>query len=243
MHTLLEQSTEAWDGTDFTENFNHLLTDVLGYTKSGDYYYSPIDNNFGIYYTTSAPSIYDIVMTFDGGKTKKTYNLSGATINKNFKYHASKNEKVILIRCTDNSSSHTFSNQNFGFLISHDSSNGTMVFFSAMSTSSSSNSDANKITAADKTSVYFFDDIPSAECKIKANKSNAVYRTPSIANNCLHSELNSIVNVQSYPSRSGTYITFGDEVYRIADLNSVYGSGLNAVNTKIPYFAFPVSDT
>ena len=229
MHTLLEQSTEAWEGTDFTENFNHLLTDVLGYTKSGDYYYSPIDNNFGIRFNASNSTLY---ITFD--KNATVFQLDAMSFYKDFHYHISSSEKTVYMRLQKD-----FNGKFYDFIISHDDSGNTVVFHSNLTAATSGSNISYSVKMLDKTNTdYLYDEPKSVNNKVTANLPNAIARVPSLNNNCLMSELYSVIKVQSYPSATNTYINFNGQIYRIVGCAAMYSAP-----SDIPYFAFPVSDT
>jgi len=229
MHTLLEQSTEAWEGIDFTENFNHLLTDVLGYTKSGDYYYSPIDNNFGIRFNASNSTLY---ITFD--KNATVFQLDTMYLNKNFYYHASSGEKTLYMRWRRQDNTNGF----YDFIISHDDSGNTVVFHGNLIAATSGSNISYSVKMLDKTNTdYLYDEPKNVNNKVTANLPNAIARVPSLNNNCLMSELYSVIKVQSYPSATNTYINFNGQIYRIVGCAAMYSAP-----SDIPYFAFPVSD-
>lgn len=227
-HTLYEQNIPLDRTTSPINTIIDLFVKQFGYTKNNDYYFSPVDNSFGI-------RIYDdsnhtcIAVTFDGGESEsifeKIYYSSVAYYPYYLWYQVSKSEKVILLRfayCTTTSTSYP---RTTSFMIAHDDKNKTVCF-------KSDNTELNNTTPYHN--VYMIDSrkviitisntySTNQTDPLKVNKylSNTIYRYPSHANLCNFSELYGVCSLNGYDySYLPSYISFNDTVYRIVSLSN-----------------------
>ena len=247
-HTLREQLLNFNNITTIDDIINiihNLFVEQFGYKKSGNYYFSPIDENFGIrFYHNDGDNNIIIAISFDGGATEviggKIPQYSSNNFATHVRYQVSKSEKVILLRFCYNyySSSYRYCN----YMITHDDVDKTVWFRTDYSTGSS---------AGDLNNIYIIDERKQAISvnytytnnqpdKLRVNKllSNVIYRYPSHYNLCNLSELYGVCNLNAYDySYLPSYIQFDNVVYRIVSMST---GTIN--NNFLPHFAFPVSD-
>ncbi|MGN0494406.1 MAG: hypothetical protein ACI4F7_12215 [Acutalibacteraceae bacterium] len=103
MHTLTEQERTFSSVENSVDEINDIFVNQFGYTQNGDYYFSPVDKNFGVrWYINSNDYLYCYV-TFDGGTTETQLVYQKPNVTAIY-YQTSKNEKVISLRIKYNSS-------------------------------------------------------------------------------------------------------------------------------------------
>lgn len=244
-HTLLEQKYEFGSVDTAADEMNNIFEEQFGYTKNGDYRYSPVDPNFGVYWSLNG-SDKDLhcSLTFDGGSTFVTLcDIMTTRALIQVCYHVSKNEKVIYLRIRYNSYSSYDHRRDCEIIIAHDDTNNTVCFRAPTATAESSSSeDFNKyIYSIDKDKTrYTVDEVKYASYRVKPDIPNAIYHYPSMKNYSMFSELFAVINVQVYSSLSDTFINFNGQIYRVVGCFDTHFSSTSL--QYIPYFAFPVSD-
>lgn len=224
-HTLTEQALSNITAA----NVQNIFLQQLGYTKDGDYMYSPVDTDFGV--KIPSGDYLTIYVTFDHGVSNVMFMDIYMSYISSFCYHISMNEKVIYFRITYTLNGIT---NTLDIIIAHDEKNKTAIFSGDKSTATKSSSDYNVYIFEKNLSSYVVDN--NSYAKINADMSNAIYRYPSLKDFCLCSELYGVTNTQMFPSQSNTYVNFGGQPYRIITCMKYYNGDM------CPYFAFPVSD-
>lgn len=247
-HTLREQLLEFINITTVDDIINiiqNLFVEQFGYKKSGEYYFSPIDVNFGIrFYHNDNDNNIIIAISFDGGVTEVVGgNIPQYSANRfatHVRYQVSKSEKVILLRFYYNyySSSYRYCN----YIIAHDDIGKTVWIRGNYATGSSINN-IHHIFIIDEQKqelrinyTYASDGTDPLRC----NKllSNVIYRYPSHYDLCMLSELYGICNLNAYDHNYlPSYIQFNNVVYRIVSMTNGHID-----SSFYPHFAFPVSD-
>ena len=235
-HTLFEQGHTFSSAENSAGEINDIFVQQFGYTQNGDYYFSPIDTNFGVRWYFDGSYLY-CYMTFDGGTAEtefaKIKNLELSKIN----YHVSMGEKTIYLRIYYASQASYW--RNIGIVIAHDSGKNTVCYRGECITGSASSSNNRLYMLNIDQKVYNYDYVNDRKYKVREYLKNAIYRHPSLGNNCLFDELYGVVNVQVFASLSDTFINFDGQIYRIVScMDNYYSDYTNGV----PYFAFPVSD-
>lgn len=239
-HTLFEQEHTFSSVENSAGEINDIFVQQFGYTQNGDYYFSPVDTNFGVRWYISGSYLYCYV-TFDGGVTEiNLINITTATALPKFNYHVSKMEKVIYLRIYYQSSSSTSNARSVEIVIAHDDINKTICFKGQAYNASNSSSNRTVYMLDAKKTVYTFDYVNAREHKVNENFSNAVFHYPSLGNYCFFNELYGIVKIQAFNSISDTYINFSGQIYRVIGCFDNVNS--DTAEKHIPYFAFPVSD-
>lgn len=234
-HTLLEQTLNLSENT--VDDIHNLFVQQFGYTQNGNYYFSPVDTNFGVRWYISNNYLYCNV-TFDCGATENVFlNISISYGITKINYHVSNGEKAIYLRIYYQPVSGTDYIRSIEIVIAHDDINKTICFRGA-AISNGSSSDGTVYMMDNKKSLYTFDLVANAYEKINSALNNAIFHCPSISNGCMISELYCIFKIQTFPSLNNTFINFNGQIYRII---GCFNQRINDVN-YIPYFAFPVSD-
>ena len=234
-HTLLEQEHTFSSVENSVSEINDIFVQQFGYTQNGDYYFSPVDINFGVRWYINDTSLYCAV-TFDGGATEAMLTYSGRDVTAIY-YQSSKNEKVISLRIKYNTSYIA------DVIVAHDEKNKTVCFKGSTRYGTSPSPTYNYVDMLDYKKIIFNKEYTNSKIyKVNANISNAIYRYPSFNNQCLCSELYGVINVQTFNSLSDTYINFNGQIYRVISCCLVNVTNSSAIDNYIPYFAFPVSD-
>lgn len=248
-HTLREQLLEFSNITtvdDIINIIHNLFMEQFGYKKSGNYYFSPIDANFGIrFYHNDGDNNIIIAISFDGGATEvvggNIPQYSSNRLATHVRYQVSKSEKVILLRFYYNYYSTSY--RYCSYIITHDDIGKTVWFRSKYATGSNV-SDVNNIYIIDERKQeirvnYTYSSNPPDNLRCNKLLSNVIYRYPSHYNLCNLSELYGICNLNAYDyDYLPSYIQFNNVVYRIVSMSNLS----NSSDSFFPHFAFPVSD-
>lgn len=239
-HTLFEQEHTFSSVENSAGEINDIFVQQFGYTQNGDYYFSPVDTNFGVRWYISGSYLYCEV-TFDGGATKtELAKFTTAYALTKFNYHVSKSEKVIYLRIYYQSSSNATNARSVEILIAHDDVNKTVCFRGYILSGSATSSNRTVYMLDSSKALYSFDSISNVYEKVNSALSNAIFRCPSISNYCMMSELGCVFKIQAFTSLSNTFINFNGQIYRIVGCYDNLDSDTD--DKHIPYFAFPVSD-
>ena len=234
-HTLLEQEHTFSSFENSASEINDIFAQQFGYTQSGDYYFSPVDTDFGVRWYINN-SYLKCAVTFDGGVTETELVYNKPSVSAIY-YHVSKNEKVVSLRIKYNTSYLA------DVVIAHDEKNKTVCFKGSTTYGVNPNPSYNYVDMLDYKKIIIEKDYPyQKKYKVNVDISNAIYRYPSLNNQCLCSELYGVINVQVFISLNITYINFYGQVYRVISCFLINSSTSNVTNYYIPYFAFPVSD-
>ena len=241
-HTMLEQKHEFGGVDTAADEMNNIFDEQFGYTKNGDYRYSPVDPNFGVrWLLNGTDNDLRCNLTFDGGSTFVT--LCDIMTTKQLIqvcYHVSKNEKVIYLRIRYNSYSSYDHRRDCEIIIAHDDTDNTVCFI-APTIKNSYDDPGYLFYSIDKDKTrYTVDEVKNASYKVRPNMPNAVYRYPSMKNYSMFSELFAIINVQAYSSLSDMFISFNGQIYRVVGCFDNHFASTSFIPR--PYFAFPVSD-
>lgn len=256
-HTLLEQSIDLDGATSCVDTVHDLFAQQFGYTKNGDYYYSPVDSNFGVRcYVEDTLTYTNICVTFDGGDSEinvaHIINLFYDNVRyypNTVYYHVSKSEKVICLRFKYLVKSNVA--MICALIIAHDDINKTICFMSDNYSSTPSaayhdiymmDSRKLKIQINDNTKLNLTQDVT----KVSKYLSNSIYRYPAHADLCMFSELYGINSLHEFDyTYLPSYINFNGMIYRIVSMSNIRPSDTiptNSLMVSMPYFAFPVSD-
>ena len=231
-HTLLEQILDLQTSETPADEIHNLFVQQFGYKQNGEYYFSPVDTNFGVRWYKNTNGYFYCYVTFDGGATETVLTHTPANTKIIVYYHVSKNEKVISLRVR---SSETYLSS---IIIAHDENDKTVCFYGGKG-----NNTPNNICVLDERKEEILKDyITDKKYKVNTDLFNVIHRYPSFRNQCLCSELYGIVNVQTFDSLSDTYINFNGQIYRVIACSCLNTATTNLQKYVIPYFAFPVSD-
>ncbi|MGN0595072.1 MAG: hypothetical protein ACI4I6_07930 [Hominimerdicola sp.] len=261
-HTLLEQSKELDGETSCVDTIVDLFVH-FGYTQDGDYYYSPVDSNFGVRcYVDDDLSYTNICATFDGGNTEinvaQILNLVYNSVRYypyKILYHVSKSENVICLRFMYKVSSTI---NTIGTLLiahdAHDEKYGTVCFVGSFekSTSNITSNGMHKFYMIDyrKIKIQMDNNLLNSSlsdaAKVSKYFANTIYRYPSHANISKLIELYGIISLQEYDyTYLPSYINYNGTIYRIVSMSNGVPNDATTnypKNTFMPHFAFPVSD-